>query len=51
MYYIFKRGMDSGAEGGGARDSMRNERGLERDTNMMSRPEMPLSVYMQGGRE
>ena len=36
---------------GRGRDSTRNERGLERETNMMSRREIPLSVYMQGGRE
>ena len=35
--------------GGRGRDSTRNERGLERETNMMSRREIPLSVYMQGG--
>ena len=36
--------------GGHGRDSARNERGLDRETNMMSRREIPLSVYMQGGR-
>ena len=55
MYYVFERGMDRGAgEGRGrGRDSTRNERGLEREreTNMMSQREIPLSVYMQGGRE
>ena len=40
----------SAGEGGRGRDSTRNERGLERETNRMSRLEMPLSVYMQGGR-
>ena len=48
MYYVFKRGMDRGPAGGGG-DSMRNESGLERETNMMSRREIPLSVYMEGG--
>ena len=38
-----------GPAGGRGRDSTRNERGLERETNMMSRREIPLSVYMQGG--
>ena len=51
MYYVFERGMDRGADGGGrGRDSTRNESGLERETNMTSRREIPLSVYMQGGR-
>ena len=51
MYYVFERGMGRGAGGGGrGRDSTRNESGLERETNMMSRQEIPLSVYMQGGR-
>ena len=52
MYYVFERGMDRGDSGGGGRgrDSLRNERGIERDTNRMSRREMPLSVYMQGRR-
>ena len=36
-----------GPAGGG--DSMRNESGLERETNMTSRREISLSVYMQGG--
>ena len=49
MYYVFGRVMDRGAGGGHGRDSTRNERGLERETNMMSWREMPLSVYMQGG--
>ena len=41
-----------GTTGGGrhGRDSTTNERGLERGTNMMSWREIPLSVYMQGGR-
>ena len=45
--------MDRGAGGGRGRgrDSTRNESGLERETNMMSRREIPLSVYMQGGRD
>lgn len=51
MYYVFERGMDRGADGGRGRDSTRNESGLERETNMTSRREIPLSVYMQGGRE
>ena len=52
MYYVFEIGMDRGAGGGRGRgrDSTRNERGLERETNMMSRREIPLSVYMQVGR-
>ena len=49
MYYVFERGMDRGAGGGRGRDSTRNESGLEREMNMMSRREIPLSVYMQGG--
>ena len=50
MCYVFERGMDRGADGGvHGRDSTRNESGLERETNMMSRQEIPLSVYMQGG--
>ena len=50
MYYVFERGMDRGAsEGGHGRDSTRNESGLERETNMTSWREIPLSVYMQGG--
>ena len=39
-----------GPTGGRGRDSTRNERGQERETNMMSWREIPLSVYMQGGR-
>ena len=35
--------------GGHGTDSTRNESGLERKTNMTSRREIPLSVYMQGG--
>ena len=35
----------------GGRDSTRNESGLERETNMTSQRGIPLSVYMQGGRE
>ena len=50
MYYVFERGMDRGADGGRGSDSTRNESGLERETNMTSRREIPLSVYMQGGR-
>ena len=38
-----------GPTGGRGRDSTRNESGLERETNMTSRREIPLSVYMQGG--
>ena len=51
VYYVFERGMDRGAGGGGrGRDSTRNECGLrERETNITSRREIPLSVYMQGG--
>lgn len=49
MYYVFERGMDRGADAGRGRDSTRNESGLERETNMTSRREIPLSVYMQGG--
>ena len=53
MYYVFERGMDRGDEGGGrGRDSMRNESGLERDEyDVTTRDSIPLSVYMQGGRE
>ena len=42
-----------GPAGGRGRDSTRNESGLEREreTNMTSRREIPLSVYMQGRRE
>ena len=51
MYYVFKRGMDRGADGGGrGRDSTRNESGLERDEyDVTTRDSIPLSVYMQGG--
>ena len=38
-----------GPTGGRGRDSTRNESGLEREMNMTSRREIPLSVYMQGG--
>ena len=38
-----------GQTGGRGKDSMRNESGLERETNMMSRREIPLRVYLQGG--
>ena len=33
MYYVFERGMDRGADGGGGRgrDRTRNESGLERE--------------------
>ena len=41
MYYVFERGMDRGADGGGG-DSTRNEGGLEREMNMMSRQEIPF---------
>ena len=37
------------AAGGHGGDSTRNESGLERETNMTSQQEIPLSVYMQGG--
>jgi len=49
VYYVFERGMDRGAGRGRGRDSTRKESGLERETNMTSRREIPLSVYMQGG--
>ena len=42
MYYVFERGMDRGADGGCGRDSTRNESGLERETNMTSRQEIPF---------
>ena len=44
MYYVFERGMGRGAgdAGGHGRDSMRNESGLERETNMTSRQEIPF---------
>jgi len=49
VYYVFERGMDRGADRGGrGRDSTRNESGLERETNMTSRREIPLSVYARG---
>ena len=49
VYYVFERGMDRGADRGvRGRDSTRNESGLEREMNMTSRREIPLSVYMQG---
>ena len=56
MYYVFERGMDREADGawGRGRDSMRNERGLERERDeydVTTRDSIPLSVYMQGGRE
>ena len=56
MYYVFERGMDRGASGGGGhgRDSTRNESGLERERDeydVTTRDSIPLSVYMQGGRE
>ena len=38
------------AGGGRGRDSTRNESALERETNMTSWREIPLSVYMQEGR-
>ena len=53
MYYVFERVMDRGAGGGRGRDSMRNESGLEREDkyDVTTRDSIPLSVYMQGGRE
>ena len=50
MYYVFERGMDRGADGGRGRDSMRNESGLERETNMTSRQEIHSleCVYARG---
>ena len=42
VYYVFERGMDRGADGGRGRDSTRNESGLERETNMTSRQEIPF---------
>ena len=52
MYCVFERGMDRGADGGRGRDSMRNGSGLERDEyDVTTRDSIPLSVYMQGGRE
>ena len=50
VYYVFERGMDRGAARGRGRDNTRNESDLEREMNMTSRREIPLSVYMQGGR-
>ena len=52
MYYVLERGMYRGADEGRGRgrDSTGNESALERDTNRMSQREMPLSVYVQGGR-
>ena len=38
-----------GPTGGRGRDSMRTESALEREMNITSRREIPLSVYMQGG--
>ena len=50
MYYVFERDMDRRADRGG--DSTRNESGLERDEyDITTRDSIPLSVYMQGGRE
>ena len=46
--------MDIGANGGRGRDSTRNESGLERERDgydVTMRDSIPLSVYMQGGRE
>ena len=41
-----------GPTGGRGRDSTRNESGLERDEyDVTTRDSIPLSVYMQGGRE
>ena len=43
-----------GPTGGRGRDSKRNESGLERERDeydVMTRDSIPLSVYMQGGRE
>ena len=54
MYYVFERGMDRGADGGRGRDSTRNESGLERERDeydITTTDSIPLSVYMQGGRE
>ena len=55
MYYVFERGMDRGADREGrGRDSTRNESGLERERDeydVTTRDSIPLSVYMQGGRE
>ena len=49
MYYVFERVMDRGTDRGRGKDSTRNESGLEREMNMTSQREIPLSVYMQGG--
>ena len=50
MYYVFERGMDRGARRGGLGEIAREMRvARERETNMTSRREIPLSVYMQGG--
>ena len=55
MCYVFERGMDRGADGGGrGRDSTRNESGIERERDecdVTTRDSIPLSVYMQEGRE
>lgn len=43
-----------GPTGGGGGDSTRNEGGLERERDeydVTTRDSIPLSVYMQGGRE
>ena len=41
-----------GPTGGRGRDSTRNESGLEREEyDVTIRDSIPLSVYMQGGRE
>ena len=43
-----------GSTGGRGRDSTRNESGLERERDeydVTARDSIPLSVYMQGGRE
>ena len=44
VYYVFERGMDRGADGGGGRgrDSTRKGGGLERETNMTSQQEIPF---------
>ena len=39
-----------GPMGGRGGDSTRNESGLERETNMTSRREIPFGVYMHGVR-
>ena len=49
MYYVFKRGMDRGAEGGGrGRDSTRNESGLERDEYDVTTRDALECVYARG---